>query len=312
MSSQMDSNTPGRQSPNQYDDEIDLREVLSILWEGKFKILVITLIFAVSSVIYAISIPNKYKAMVVLAPAHQSANSLSRSMGQLGGLASLAGVTLGGAGSGESQIAQQIMQSWSFIEGFVVDHGLADELAAVTGWDERTNQLLISGNSYSLETEKWLSDTDRPSSWELFQSFTGGLSVEEDRPTGLVTVSMEYYSPHIAKQWLDLYVTAINEHMRERQLARVTNNINYLQGQVEKTAIIEMQEVFYSIIEGQIKSKMLAAASPDYAFVTVSPSMVPEERSQPRRAMLCIAATLIGGMLSVLVVLAMHYARKSD
>ena len=127
-----------------------------------------------------------------------------------------------------------------------------------------------------------------------------------------MSVSIEYYSPQIAKQWLDMYVAAINAHMQQRQMEKVTNNINYLQAQIEKTSIAEMREVFYNIIEEQTKSKMLAEASPEYAFVTVSPSMVPEIKSQPQRALICILGTLLGGMLSVLLVLVMHYARKPD
>jgi LPS O-antigen subunit length determinant protein (WzzB/FepE family) len=100
--------------------------------------------------------------------------------------------------------------------------------------------------------------------------------------------------------------------MQERQMVKVTRNIEYLEAQIEKTAITEMQEVFYTIIEEQIKSKMLAEASPNYAFEAVSTSMVPAEKSQPKRALICILGILLGGMLSVLLVLVMHYARKSD
>jgi LPS O-antigen subunit length determinant protein (WzzB/FepE family) len=100
--------------------------------------------------------------------------------------------------------------------------------------------------------------------------------------------------------------------MQQRQIDKVTRNINYLQEQIEKTAIAEMQEVFYTIIEEQTKNKMLAEASPDYVFVAVGPSMVPELKSQPKRALICILGTLLGGMLSVLMVLIMHYAKKSD
>ena len=125
-------------------------------------------------------------------------------------------------------------------------------------------------------------------------------------------MSIEYYSPLIAKQWLDMYVAAINAHMQQRQMEKVTNNINYLQAQIEKTSIAEMREVFYTIIAEQTKNKMVAEASPEYAFVAVSPSMLPEVKSQPQRAKICIFGTLLGGILSVLLVLAMHYARKSD
>ena len=150
-----------------------------------------------------------------------------------------------------------------------------------------------------------------PSSWQLFETFTEMLSVSEDKKTGLVSVSIEYYSPQVAKQWLDMYISAINKHMQERQMEKVTRNIEYLEAQIAKTTIAEMQEVFYTIIEEQLKSKMLAEANPDYAFVSVSPSMVPEQKSQPKRALICILGTLLGAMLSVLLVLIMHHARKS-
>ena len=57
---------------------------------------------------------------------------------------------------------------------------------------------------------------------------------------------------------------------------------------------------------------MVAEASPDYAFVAVSPSMVPEEKSQPKRALICILGTLLGGILSVFMVLVTHHARGTD
>ena len=300
------------------DDEIDLRELFSVLWAGKVKIIAITAVFAFASVIYALSVPNQYRATAVLAPVQSDGGGLSGALGQLGGLASLAGVSIGGGESSESQIAQQIMQSWSFVEEFIADNDLAVEVYAAEDWDKSQNQLSIDEDIYDIEKGQWLIDDDDtgelrpPTSWELFESFESRLAVSEDKKSGLVSVSIEYYSPKIAKQWLDMYVDAINMHMQERQIDKVSRNIEYLENQIEKTPIAEMQEVFYTIIEEQIKSKMLAEASPDYAFSAVSPSMVPEEKSQPKRALICILGTLLGAMLSVLWVLVAHYARKSD
>jgi LPS O-antigen subunit length determinant protein (WzzB/FepE family) len=312
MSAQMGSNATDHQSLDQYDDEIDLRELFSILWAGKIKIIAITVVFAVASVIYALSVPNQYKATALLAPAKSDGGGLSGALGQMGGLASLAGISLGGGESGEAQIAQEIMKSWSYIEGFIADNDLAVEVSAVKGWDKETNRLLINNDTYDVENKKWISENGPPSSWTLFKALSGRIAVSEDKDSGLVSVSIEYYSPQIAKQWLDLYVSGINTHMQQRQMAKISNNIEYLQAQVEKTAISEMREVFYNIIEEQIKNKMLAEASPDYAFVAVSPSMVPEQKSQPKRSLICILGTLLGGVLSVLLVLVMHYARKPD
>jgi len=313
----MDNNTRDQPSLNQYDDEIDLRELFGVLWAGKIKIIAITAVFAVASIIYALSVPNQYKATALLAPAQSSGGGLSGALGQLGGLASLAGVSLGGGESSEGQIAQEIMKSWSYIEGFIDDNDLAVELAAAQGWSKGSNELQINDSVYDTQNKQWLVEneagvTGPPTSWSLFQAFSERLAVSEDKKSGLVSVSIEYYSPLIAKQWVDMYVESINRFMQQRQVDKVTRNIAYLQEQIGKTSIAEMQEVFYSIIEEQTKSKMLAEASPDYAFVAVGPSMVPEQKSQPKRALMCILGTLLGGMLSVLLVLIMHYARKSD
>ena len=310
----MENNT---QNSDQYDDEIDLRELFMVLWAGKIKIVAITAVFAVASVIYALSVPNQYKATALLAPAQSGGGGLSGALGQLGGLASLAGVSIGGGESSESQIAQEIMKSWSFVEGFIADNDLAVEVYAAEGWSKGSNELQINQDAYDSEGNEWLTENDSgvvgpPSSWALFKAFSGRVAVSEDKKSGLVSVSIEYYSPQIAKQWLDLYISAINKHMQARQVEKVSNNISYLEAQIEKTSIAEMREVFYTIIEEQTKNKMVAEASPDYAFVAVSPSMVPEEKSQPKRALICILGTLLGGMLSVLLVLVMHYARKSD
>jgi uncharacterized protein involved in exopolysaccharide biosynthesis len=314
----MDNNTPDQQSLNQYDDEIDLRELFGVLRAGKIKIIAITVVFAVASVIYALSEPNQYKATALLAPAQSDGGGLSGALGQLGGLASLAGVRLGGGESSEAQIAQEIMKSWSYIEGFIVQNNIAIEVFAAEGWSKGSNELKIDDDLYDTETKTWSVKNDTtgevgpPSSWELFESFSERLAVSEDKKSGLVSVSIEYYSPQIAKQWVDLYVESINRFMQQRQVDKVTRNIAYLQEQIGKTSIAEMQEVFYSIIEEQTKNKMLAEASPDYAFVAVGPSMVPEQKSQPKRALICISGTLLGGMLSILLVLVIHYARKSD
>ena len=163
----------------------------------------------------------------------------------------------------------------------------------------------------------WLIEDDEsgenraPSSWELYEEFRERVAVSQDKTSGLINISVEYYSPQIAKQWVDLFIITINDYMRARKLEQVNRNIEYLTAQIDKTAIADMREVFYQLVEEQTKSKMLAEASPEYAFVTVSRAMVPEQKSQPKRALVCILGTLLGGMLSVLGVLVRHYAFSS-
>jgi len=102
-------------------------------------------------------------------------------------------------------------------------------------------------------------------------------------------------------------VLAVNLYLQQRQLRRINKNIQYLEEQIEITSVAEMRQIFFTLIEEQVKSKMLVEASPDYAFITVSEAMVPEERSQPKRQLIVILAALLGMMVSVVIALARFY-----
>lgn len=300
--------------PNGQED-VELKEIFGALWAAKLPILMVTVLSAIFAIWYALSIPNQYKAQVVLAPAQEQSGGLSGALGQLGGLASLAGVSVGGAGANESQIAQEIMQSWSFIDQFIKDNRLEAAIFAVENWNKLTNQPQYNARLYDLDNRRWLIEgkdggsTRPPSSWELFSLFSGKLTVIENKKTDFVTISIEYYSPYIAKKWLDMYVSAINLHMQQRQMTKVTNNIAYLEKQIEKTSIAEMKEVFFTIIQEQIKNKMLAEASPEYAFVAVNPSMLPEKKSQPKRALICMLIVFFATAIAIFTALLRHFVR---
>ena len=48
-----------------YGDEVDVRELFSILWAGKNRIVAMTAVFALASVFYALSIANEDRKSVV-------------------------------------------------------------------------------------------------------------------------------------------------------------------------------------------------------------------------------------------------------
>ena len=296
-------------STSGYDDEVDIKELISVLWAGKKIVLAVTAMFAVLSVFYALSIANEYRSSAVIAPSQGGGSSMLGSMAsQFGGLASLAGINIGGNSAGESEQALEIMRSQSFIVEFIDRNNLAVDLFAAVGWDRDSKKLEIDPELYDIDKRKWLRKPQRdrtaePTSWELYQNFLERLTVTEENKGGLVVVSIEFFSPELAREWVDNFIVAINEHMRDRKLSQVNRNIQYLEAQIEKTAIADMREVFYEIIEEQIKSKMLAEASPEYVFSTVNRPMLPEVKSKPSRALICVLLTSLGALLGGVYVL---------
>ena len=141
----------------------------------------------------------------------------------------------------------------------------------------------------------------------MFKEFTEKVSVTEDKKTAMVTVSFEHYSPIVAKRIVESYVATINEFMRQRKINESEKNIKYLNTQVESTANNKMKEIFYNIIQEQLKNTMIAQASPEYVFKTVSKAMIPAEKSKPVRSQIIILFTLLGLLFSTLLVYILHY-----
>jgi uncharacterized protein involved in exopolysaccharide biosynthesis len=279
-------------------DELDLHKILNDLWESKVSILSITAVFALLSIIYALSITPEYRSQATLVRAENSNVSMPSSISALGGIASSFGIDLGSSAVDDSQIAFEIAESWGFIEEFININDLSPVLFAAESWDSETGQLIYNENIYNTKKKKWVSS--EPSSFKKFELFSEKLNMTYDPLSSLYRISIDSYSPKLAKDWTDLFVVSINNHMRTRKLNQVNLYIDFLEQQIAKTSITGMKEVFYKIIEEQVKTKMLAQANPEYVFTIASKPMIPELRFKPRRSLMVILGTLLGSLVSVL------------
>ncbi|MCW4630976.1 GNVR domain-containing protein [Marinomonas rhodophyticola] len=57
---------------------------------------------------------------------------------------------------------------------------------------------------------------------------------------------------------------------------------------------------------------MLAQVQDEFAFKTIDPAVVPEEKAGPKRALICVLAVLLGGMLGMAIVLIRYAFAKKD
>ncbi|TQV77026.1 LPS O-antigen length regulator [Aliikangiella marina] len=313
MSIEKSTSVPSNQN------EITLKEILDAFWEKKWIIIIVTSIFAISSVFVALNIPNQYKSTTILAPSSNSGVSgLSKLAGQFGGLASLAGINLSSGGSDDkSLIAIELIKTWGFLEKFIKEQEIQIELFAVEGWSLHNDKLLVNADLYDESQKKWVREPDygkgigsEPTSWELYKELKDRIEVSQDKNTGFIKLSLEYYSPKLAKAWLDKLVLSLNSHIQQKDREDALKSISYLQSQIKQTNINEMQAVFYQLIEEQTKTLMLTEVSDEYALKTISEPKVAEVRSTPNRALICIVSTIVGAFFSSLIVLIRTYIIK--
>ncbi|MBO1273017.1 LPS O-antigen length regulator [Shewanella sp. 4t3-1-2LB] len=300
-------------------DEIDLRELFSVILGGKVLILGITLLFAIGSVALALWLPNIYKSEALLAPAEEAqGGGLSALTNQFGGLASLAGINLGKPGGADkTALAIEVMKSRKFTADFIEKHHILPELMAVDKWSLSDNKISYDPDLYDANSKEWVRQVKpplqaKPSMQEAYKKFSKIFSVSSDKQSGFVTVSIEHKSPYIAKQWVDWLVTDINQVMKQRDVTEAKRSTEYLEKQIEQTNVADIRTVLYKLVEEQAKTIMFAEVRDEYIFKTVDPALVPEEKFKPKRALICVLGTILGGMLAVFIVLVRYFVKKGN
>ncbi|MCO6356659.1 lipopolysaccharide biosynthesis protein [Pseudoalteromonas shioyasakiensis] len=291
------------------DDAVTLGEVIGYLIKKKWQILSVTILFVAIGVAYALSKPNIYQAQVILSPASSSGDLGGGASSQLGGLAALAGVNLGGASNDKSVLYLEIFQSRKFLTAFIDKHSLQKDLFAAEGYD-----LLNESITYDEDKVARLkSDSEHPITVNyIFEKFIdNNFIIEVNKKTGLITLSIRHFSPIFAKKVTELIVKDINYAIRTEEIADAIKSINYLEKALGQTNVLETKKMFYQLIEQQHRTKMLATVKEEYAFKVIDPAIVPERKFSPNRALIVVVSGLIGGIFICMVVIVSALRNKN-
>ena len=295
---------------------LNLRELVQLMWQYKVTILVTTVLAAVISVIIALILPNIYEAEAKIAPTEESqSGNLAGMAGQLGGLASMAGVNLGGGQIDKASMALEVLRSRRFITEFVENREILPDLMAVDYWNRTTGEIVYDPEIYDAGSNTWVREVEagqspEPTAWEYVRAFRENFTITRDEALGTVMIRVQHRSPVIARDWVNWLIEDLNNEMRRRDVTEARKSLQYLEEEMERTVLTRMQQVFYQLMEKQTQTIMLANVRPEYVFQVIDPAVVPEQRKSPRRSIIAIVGTIFGGFLGVLIVLLIQVFRE--
>jgi uncharacterized protein involved in exopolysaccharide biosynthesis len=244
-----------------------------------------------------------YKVEILLAPIiDESAGSAGAALaGQLGGLASLAGLELGSGGGAKDQ-AVALLQSRTLTREFISEHNLLPVLFA-NSWDESSTDWKASDPE------------DVPTMWMGIKKFDRIRSVSESQKTGLVILAIEWSDPIVAASWATELVDQVNNAMRELAIEEAERSVEFLQSRLSETEIVEVRQAIYTLLEGQTKSLMMADIRREYAFKVLDPAIPPDlgDPSSPRKVLMTASGFVLGLMIGILLVLMpVSFRRKPE
>ncbi len=273
-------------------DETTLRELVEIVWHEKWLVIGITLLITIVTGVTAVMTPRKYTASVLLSVVSNRTGgglgSASSALGQFGGIASLAGLSL--QGNSEKSEAIAILQSDALTMRYIKDHDLLPVLYPKE-WDPVRKQ--------------WLGDPRKtPTLWRGNEKFKGDIrDVAESSKTGLISLTVTWTDPRVAAQWANDLVKLTNDYMRDKAISDSERNIAYLKDQAAKTDIAQVRTAVYAILESEIRRAMLARGTEEYALKVLDPAIAPEKPSAPKRTIWVMVGFVAGFMVSIFIVL---------
>jgi len=263
-------------APPAYDDEIDLWELWETIWSGRWLIVVVTGVFTLGGVTYALLAQEWYKADVVLAPADKQAGA-GGALAQFGGLASLAGISLPGAGEGEPVA---VLKSKDFARSFITDLNVMPMLLEDADFGDKKPDIRDAVKVFDTQIR----------------------AVTEDKKSGLVTLSVRWKDPDTAAEWANVLVKRLNDRLRTQAQEESERNVAYLQREIAATSVVSLQQSMGRVLEGEMQKLMLARGNEEFAFKVIDRATPPKQRETPKRTLIALVSMLAGGFLGILVV----------
>ncbi len=229
-------------------DEVSLLDILTILARRKNVIFATAGIFAIVAAIVSLILPKAYTATVTLLPPQQNSSMgalLTSQLGNLGGMAALAGGSLGLKNPNDMFVA--MLKSRTVEDGMVQHFGLMQEYRST-----------------------YLSDARK--------AFERHVVVDGSNKDGLIHISMEDRDPNRAAELANGYVEqfrGLSEHLAiteasqrrlffERQLEQAKNNLADAEEALKKTeqttGLIQLDSQARALIESAATLRAQIAA----------------------------------------------------
>lgn len=170
----------------------------------------------------------------------------------------------------ETDTAEAVLSSRHLVEEFIRRYGLQSEL-----------------NNKFNQKHKTL--------WYAVDVFSDHVvDIKKDNRKGTTIVHVEWTDPATAARWANDFVALANELMRNHALEESTRNVAYLEKEIAKTDMVEIQHALINVLESEAKSAMLANGRIEYAFRVVEPAVPPERRIRPMRTLIVAIGVLLG------------------
>jgi uncharacterized protein involved in exopolysaccharide biosynthesis len=258
--------------------EISLLAAWRFLWRNFVIIGTSCVVGAAAGAALSYLVTPRYRAELTFSPANNSQGNIG---GDLGSLAAIAGINIGG-GNKKAEESLEYIRSRGFTAEFIQRHALLPMLYA---------------NKWDAQSGRWKKEP--PTLSAAVKRFSNNVRfISEDRRTGIVTLSIVWSDRALAAEWANTLVAEADAALRQRGVAQLSRSIEYLKQESAQTTELEIRSAVYKVMENELKDQMIARTRDAYAFQVLDPAVPPDikDRDSPNRFLYLAVGGAIGIM----------------
>lgn len=276
-------------------DLIDLYDLFGAIRSRLLMICCISLACGAAMTALAFYMRPVYRGHAVLAPVTSATNPLSE-----GSDSTAAGGLINALTNGlsdqdrETDEAMAVLGSREFTEKFIADNDLLPVLFPKL-WDARKG--------------RWKEGIRKiPTLGRGFIAFDQIRKIDRNDDNDFVTLQIDWPDRVKVAQWTNQLIQRLNDELRKRAIENANASLVYLQKELASTDGVAAREAISRLMESQIKKKMLANVTEQFALRFVDEATVPDADlpTRPNKRMMAAAGLVFGALIGVAVVLLLY------
>jgi len=301
------------------EDEIDLRELFSTIWGNKFKIIFLSILISSFALIYVVTKPNSYASQTILILKEQSKPSLG---GGAAALASMAGISLGGGGSGIDigALFKNLINDYAFNREVISRYQLVAKLSDDVMENQRV--YILNGREMRRDITAMFSpqdkdkDKDKDKEEVLFNTYKkikSIISTSTDKESGAITLSASLEDRFLAKELVNIYLKEMSNYIKMLDLKEIDEQINYYENELHSTTSLELKSNLTDLLSALVEKKVLSQAGEFYMVKQLTKPEVSyiKDKTKPKRGLIIVVAFITSIILGIFMVFFGEFLKNS-
>lgn len=154
-------------------------------------------------------------------------------------------------------------------------------------------------NRWDAETGKWKDGAKPPTLEDGYLTLKAHVKIEQDTVAGLIKLNVTWRNSDIAARWCNGLMKVTNDTMQSNAVQRSDRMISYLNPELDRIQNQEVRTNVASLIQEQIKAKVLAKSNNNYALEVIDPALPTTAKSSLGKGVLTVIGIFFGLVVSI-------------